>query len=86
MDIGLPASSPSGVNFMPSSPLPQENGIRYWPEDLTERFMDHVLKQRGLQLLTPIKRQDYRHYLNNRKATFQDLDKAARRRAATDKY
>jgi hypothetical protein len=48
--------------------------------------MDYVLKQRGLQLLTPIKRQEYRHYLNNRKVTFKDLDKAARRRAAADMY
>ena len=86
MDIGLLTSSPSGVNFMPSSPPPQENGLRCWPEDLIERFIDHVLKQRGLQLLTPIKRQDYQHYLNNRTATFKDLDKAARRRAAADKY
>jgi hypothetical protein len=71
---------------MPSSLPPQANGLQCWAEDLTERFMDHVLKQWRLQLLTPIKRQDYRHYLNNRKATFEDLDKAARRRAACDKH
>jgi hypothetical protein len=86
MDIGLPTSSPSGVNFMPSSPPPQSNGLRCWLEDLNEQFMDYVLKQRGLQLLTPIKRQDYRHYLNNRQETSQDINKAARRRAAADKY
>jgi predicted S18 family serine protease len=48
--------------------------------------MDHVLKQARLKLLTPLKRQDYRYYLNNRTATSEDIDQAARRRAAANKY
>ncbi len=86
MDIGLSASSPSGVNFMPSSP-PQRNGVQPWPEDLNNLFMDFVITQKGwLRLLTPRKRQDYRYYLNNRSATSDNVDPEARRKAAADKH
>ena len=45
-----------------------------------------VLKNKANCLLTPLKRSDYRHYLNNRTAVSQALDKAQRRREAYDKH
>jgi len=88
MDIGLPASSPSGVNFMPSSPPPARGGLDPWPnsDDLNIKFIDMVLKNKGNCLLTPLKRLDYRYYLNNRTATSQAVDRAQRRRQAHDKH
>jgi hypothetical protein len=80
MDIGLPAASPSSVNFMPSSPPPPANGVEPWPEDLNFEFMDMVCKNKANCLLTPLKRSDYRYYLNNRTAISQAPDKAQRRR------
>jgi len=85
MDIGLPASSPSGVNFMPVSP-PPTNGVRPWPEKLNEEFMDFFISKRNLMLLTPLKRSDYRHYLNNRDTKSEHPDKAQRRRETADKW
>ena len=86
MDIGLPASSPSGVNFMPSSPPPLANGMKCWPDDLNDKFMDMVCPQKKLLLLTPRRRSDYRFYLNNREATCQSNDKKERRAAANTKW
>jgi hypothetical protein len=88
MDIGLPSSSPSGVNFMPSSPPPARGGVNPWPnsDDLNIEFMDMALKNKGNCLLTPLKRSDYRYYLNNRTATSQAVDRAQRRRQAHDKH
>jgi hypothetical protein len=83
MDIGLLASSPSGVNFMPSSPpLLARGGVNPWPnfDDLNIEFMDMALKNKGNCLLTPLKRSDYRYYLNNRTAVSQAVDRAQRRR------
>ena len=54
MDIGLPTSSPRGVNFMPSSP-PTANGVQPWPEDLNEEFMDFVITRKNLMLFDSIK-------------------------------
>ena len=86
IDIGLSASSPSGVNFMPSSP-PQCNGVQPWPEDLNNLFMDFIITQKGqLRLLTPRKHQDYWYYLNNCLATSDNVDSEACRKAAADKY
>ena len=84
MDIGLLAASPSGVDFMPSSPPLAPNGVQPWPnsDDLNLEFMDMVLKNKGNCLLTPLKRSDYRHYLNNRTAISQAPDRAQRRRQA----
>jgi hypothetical protein len=84
MDIGLLNGSPRGVNFMPSSPLP--TGVRLWLEDLNEEFIDYFIGKSNLQLLTPLKRSDYRHYFNHRDEKSQHPDKAMRRRAATDKF
>jgi hypothetical protein len=78
MDVGLPAPLPSGINFMPSSPLPQPGGVQPWPEDLNLKFMAIVCQNKKTTLLTSIKRQDYRFYLNNRTATSQAQDKAKR--------
>jgi hypothetical protein len=86
MDIGLLASSPSGVNFMPSSPPPPANGMQCWPDDLNDKFMDFVCPQRNLKLLTPRRRSDYRYYLNNREATCQSANQKERREAAYTKY
>jgi hypothetical protein len=86
MDVGLPAPSPSGVNFMPSSPPPAPNGVLCWPEDTNEAFMDMVLKNKANCLLTPLKCYDYRYYLNNRLAVSDAVDKARRRRQAHDKH
>jgi hypothetical protein len=89
MDIGLLASSPSGVNFMPSSPpLLARGGVNPWPnfDDLNIEFMDMALKNKGNCLLTPLKRSDYRYYLNNRTAVSQAVDRAQRWRQAHDKY
>jgi hypothetical protein len=78
MDIGLPASSPSGVNFMPSSPLPAHGGVDPWPnsDDLNFQFIDIALKNKGNCLLTPLKRSDYWYYLNNWTAISQAVDRA----------
>jgi hypothetical protein len=78
MDIGLPASSPCGVNFMPSSPPLAPNGVQPWANsnELNNEFMDMVLKNKSNCLLTPLKRLDYWYYLNNRTAVSQALDKA----------
>jgi hypothetical protein len=86
MDVGLPSSSPSGVNFMPSSPPPAPNGVEPWHPDLNNEFMDMVLKNRANCLLTPLKRSDYRYYLNNRTAISKALDVRQRRRQAYDKH
>ena len=61
MDISLQTLSPSGVNFMPSSPPPAPNGVQPWAEsdDLNLEFMDMVLKNKANCLLTPLKRLDY---------------------------
>jgi hypothetical protein len=66
MDIGLQASSPLGVNFVPSSPLPA-CGVNPWPNsyNLNIEFIDIVLKFRGNCLLMLLKRLDYQYYLNN---------------------
>jgi len=71
MDIGLPALSPSRVNFMPSLLPLARGGVDPWPnsDDLNIQFMDMVLKNKSNCLLTPLKRSDYRYYLNNRTAT-----------------
>ena len=84
MDVGLSASSLSGVNFMPSSPPPI--GIKPWVDNLNDGFIDMVLKNKSNCLLTPLKRSDYQHYLNNRTAISQSVDKAERRRQASDKH
>ena len=86
MDIGLSASSPSGVNFMPSSPPAEPNGLHPWPEDLNNLFMHHILKQSSLKLLTPSKRQDYWYYLNNCLAKPDNINKEAHQRAASNKH
>jgi hypothetical protein len=67
MDIGLPDSSLSRVNFMPSSPLPAPNGVQPWgdTDDLNLEFIDMVLKNKANCLFTPLKRLDYCYYLNN---------------------
>jgi hypothetical protein len=86
MDIGLPEGSPHGVNFMPSSsPLTNGNRVQPWPNNLNEEFMDYFIGKPNLQLLTPSKRSDYRHYLNNRNKKSQHPDKAQRHRKATNK-
>jgi hypothetical protein len=86
MDIGLLASSPSGVNFMPSSPPLPANGMQCWPADLNDKFMDLVCSQKNLKLLTPRQRSDYRYHLNNREATCQSNDAKEHREAAYTKY
>jgi hypothetical protein len=90
MDIGLSDSSPHGTRFMPSSPPPEalSDTIDCWPEGtiLNEKFMDMVLKKRGNCLLTPLKRSDYRYYLNNRLICNYTGNKAEHRRQAQDKH
>lgn len=90
MDIGLLNPSPMGVNFMPSSPPPQAQSdiLDCWPEgeDLNQKFMDMVVKIRGLQLLTSTKRSDCRHYLNNRSITQYSSNKAQRQQQAQVKH
>ncbi len=46
--------------------------------------MEMATKKRGNCLLTPLKRSDYRHYLNNRKSTNYHSSLAERRRQAHD--
>jgi hypothetical protein len=84
MDIGLSASSPHGVNFMPSSPLPTR--VRPWPEDLNEEFMDYFIRKPNLWLLTPLKRSDYHYYLNHQDEKSQHPNKAMRHHATTNKF
>ena len=78
MDIGLLASSPSGVNFMPPSPPLAPNGVQPWANsnELNNEFIDMVLKNKANCLLIPLKRSDYQYYLNNRTAVSQAPDKA----------
>ena len=80
IDIGLPNSTPSGANFMPLSPRPQNltDIIDCWPKgnSLNEKFIDMVLKKQGNCLLTPLKRSDYWYYLNNCLITQYSGDKA----------
>jgi hypothetical protein len=70
MDIGLPALSPFGVNFMPSSPLlDASSNTNCWPDpkdgpslehsNLNYQFIEMATKKRGNCLLTPLKRSDY---------------------------
>ena len=84
MDIGLPTSSPSGVNFMPSSP--PSGGVECWPDDLNSQFIEMVLKNKGNCLLTPAKRSDYRYYLNNRTAVSQATDRVERQHQTHNKH
>ena len=84
MDIGLSGSSPHGVNFMPSSPLATR--VQPWLENLNEAFMDYFISKPNLRLLTPLKRLDYRYYLNYRDEKSQHPNKAMRCRATTDKF
>ena len=76
MDIGLPTSSPSGVNFMPSSP--PSGGVECWPDDLNSQFIEMVLKNKGNCLLALAKCSDYQYYLNNRMAVSQATDRVER--------
>ena len=85
MDIGLPTSSPRGVNFMPSSP-PTANGVQPWPEDLNEEFMDFVITRKNLMLLTASKCSDYQYYLNNHEVKSKNSDKTQRHHEANDKH
>jgi hypothetical protein len=80
MDISLLAVSLSRVNFMPLSPPLALNSVQPWPNsnDLNLEFIDMVLKNKGSCLLTPLKRSDYYHYLNNWTAVSQALDRAQR--------
>jgi hypothetical protein len=86
MDVGLPSSLLSGVNFMLSSPPPAPNGVEPWYPDLNNEFMDMVLKIRANCLLILLKRSDYRYYLNNRTAISKALDVHQRRRQAYNKH
>jgi hypothetical protein len=42
MDVTQANASPSRVNFMPSSPPPEEQGIKPWPEDLEFDFIKYL--------------------------------------------
>jgi hypothetical protein len=42
MDVTQANALPSGVNFMPSSPPPEEQGIKPWPEDLEFDFIKYL--------------------------------------------
>ena len=97
MDIGLPAPSLSGVNFMPSSPpLDASRNTNCQPDpkdgpslqygDLNYQFMEMATKKQGNCLLTPLKHSDYWHYLNNRKSTNYHGSLAERWRQAHDKH
>ncbi len=48
--------------------------------------MDHFIGKPNLRLLTPLKRSNYRYYLNHREEKNQHPNPATRRRAATDKF
>jgi hypothetical protein len=48
--------------------------------------MDHFIAKPNLQLLTPLKRSDYRYYLNHPQEKNQHPNLAIRRRAATNKF
>ena len=48
--------------------------------------MDYFIGKPNLRLLTPLKRSDYRYYLNHRNEKSQHPNKAMRHRAATNKF
>jgi hypothetical protein len=48
--------------------------------------MDHFIGKPNLRLLTPLKRSDYRHYLNHREEKNQHPIPAMLHRAATYKF
>jgi len=70
---------------MPPSP-PTANGVKPWPEDLNEEFMDFVITGKILMLLTASKCLDYRYYLNNREAKSKIPDRTQHHYAASDKH
>ena len=99
LDITDPSSSPSGVNFMPSSgPAPSWNSdvddnddgrlpiSPWWPKNIESRFDDYIRSNGNRSLLTPSRRAIYRYFLNNRTAISQSDDPIQRRKDAVHKY
>jgi hypothetical protein len=66
MDITQLASSPSGVNFMPSSPPPDPTGIVPWPQELVHEYIKYLeLDSTNRSVLTGAKRNTIRTHLSN---------------------
>jgi hypothetical protein len=66
MDVTQATLSPNGVNFMPSSPLPDPTGIIPWPEELVHDFIKYLKDDSTNQsVLTGTKRNTIWTYLSN---------------------
>ena len=66
MDVTQATSSPSGVNFMPSSPPPDPTGIIPWPRDLVDEFIKYLeIESTNRSVLTGTKRNTIRTHLSN---------------------
>jgi hypothetical protein len=56
MDVTQASLSPSGVNFMPSSPPPDASGIVPWPNDLIYEFIRYLEDSTNWSVLNSTKR------------------------------
>jgi hypothetical protein len=67
MDVTQANASLSGVNFMPSSPPPEEQGIKPWPKDLEFDFIKYLESDESTNrsVLTSTKRNTIRQHLQN---------------------
>jgi len=88
MDVGLQFDTPRGVMYLPSSPAPEPNGQRSFPETLNHEYMDWLDTSEGKnqKLLGPKKHADYHHFLRNPDAKGILEDIQDRRREASEKF
>jgi hypothetical protein len=56
--------SPSGTNFMPSSPPPDSSGVQAWPRALVHEYIEYLEKSTNQGVLTGEKRNTIRNHLN----------------------
>jgi hypothetical protein len=88
MDVGLQYDTPCGVMYLPSSPPPEPDGQRSFPETLKRDYMNWLDTDEGKnrKLLGPKKRFDYRHFLQHPNAKSILEDTQDRRREANEKF
>lgn len=88
MEFGLPYNSPRGVMYLPRQPPPEPEGQQSFPNNLDSEFIKWINTDEGKnrKLLTPSKRGNYRHYLNNPQAKSYLADPKDRQREASEKF
>ena len=88
MEIGLVNGSPIGVMYLPHQPPPEPEDQVSFPPNLHFEFIQWInsAEGRNRKILSPKKRSDYRHYLNNHSAKPTHHDPKERRCQANEKH